>query len=417
MGPSAPSDPLPVSLERVRAAAAALRGRVARTPLVPAPKLAGLEDHPVYLKLENLQYTGSFKIRGATVRIDALRNDPTRRGVVAASAGNHAQGVAWAARAAGLPATIVMPAAAPPVKVSATAALGATVVLHGTDYAEAESRAQEIARTEGRVFIHPFDDPDVIAGQGTVGLEILEDLPDVANVVAGVGGGGLVSGLAVAMQAALHRPVRVIGVQPSGASTLAASLERGSIVAGPRPRTFADGLATRHVGALPFAIAQRLGVRAIDVDDRSIARAIFWLLERAKILAEGAGAAALAGVMARPDLLLPGPVVVVVSGGNLDPFVLDRVLWVGLVGEGRLLRLSAPLADVPGRLVDFLSIAAEARANVRQILHERESPGRDPSSVGVEVELEVRDAAHADEVTAAYERRGWAVRRVPLEPE
>jgi threonine dehydratase len=408
-----PSQSSAVTLAAVRAAAASIKGQVRRTPLIRGPRFPGLPDVELYLKLENLQETGAFKLRGATNRIAQLTAEQAKRGVIAASAGNHAQGVAVAARARGIPATIVMAESASPMKVSATRALGAEVVLYGQDYEEAHEEATRRAAVGSLTYIHPFDDPFVIAGQGTVGLEILEDLPDVRRVVVGVGGGGLLSGITVAIKS--QRPeVEMVAVQPNGADTLRASLREGRVVVGSRPSTVADGLATRHVGELPLKILEHFGVTAVAVDDRTIARASFLLLEQSKVLAEGAGAAPLAALLEHPELARDGPVVLVVSGGNIDPFVLDRILWIGLAAEGRLLRLRASLRDAPGRLAEFLKVAADAHANVRSIVHDRESPDRPPGEVVVELELEVRDRPHADEVLGAYRARGWPVEQVPI---
>jgi threonine dehydratase len=403
--------PLPVSLADVESAARELAGKVVRTPLVRAPRFAGLRDVPVYLKLENLQYTSSFKIRGATNRIAQLTPEEARRGVVTASAGNHAQGVAWAARARGVAATIVMAEHASPIKVSQTRALGAKVILHGADYDEAHEYSVRLAEEEHLAYVHPYDDRFVVAGQGTIGLEILDDLPDVRRIVAGVGGGGLLSGITAAVRGRGSR-AEIVGVQPKGSDNLRPSLREGRVVLGGRPNTFADGLATRQIGDLPFQILSSAGVRAVAVDDRTIARATFLLLEQAKLLAEGAGAIGLAALLEDDALLEDGPVVLVVSGGNLDPFLLDRILFIGLAAEGRLLRFRTPLRDEPGQLEKFLSVAARAGANVRHILHGRESPDRPPGEVTVEVELEVRDAAHGDAVESAYRQAGWSVVRV-----
>jgi threonine dehydratase len=406
---------LPVTLSDIEAAAREIAGKVVRTPLILAPRFPGLPDIPMYLKLENLQRTGAFKLRGATYRIAQLTPEEARRGVVTASAGNHALGVAWAARARGVPATIVMAENASPLKVSFTQALGARVILHGEDYDDAHDHSVRLAADEHLTYVHPYDDRFVIAGQGTVGLEILDDLPGVRRIVAGVGGGGLLSGIAAAVRGRGSQ-AEVVGVQPKGADNLRPSLAEGRVVLGPRPSTFADGLATRQIGELPLRILKASGARAVTVDDRTIARASFLLLEQAKVLAEGAGATPLAGLLEHRELSEDGPVVLVVSGGNLDPFLLDRILFIGLAAEGRLLRLRAALRDVPGRLEEFLSVAASESANVRHILHGRESPDRPPGEVTVEVELEVRDVAHGDAVEAAYRRNGWAVERIPSAP-
>lgn len=404
----------PVPFEQIRTAARELAGQVRRTPLLRAPPFPGLEGMELYLKLENLQWTGSFKLRGALNCLAHLPPETARRGVVAASAGNHAQGVAFAGRARGVPVTIVMPRTASPLKISATRALGATVILEGANFDEAKEYARQLSGQEGRAFIPAFDDPAVIAGQGTVGLEIFEELPTTQAVVAGVGGGGLLAGVAVAARAMGGPQVRIIGVQPRGADSFRPSLAEGRIVTAPPPTTFADGLATREVGRLPLEILRWARAEAWVVDDAEIARASFLLLEQAKLLAEGAGAAPLAGLLARKGETIEGPVVAIVSGGNLDPFVLDRILWYGLVAEGRLLRLHTVLGDVPGRLNGFLQVAAGLGANIRQIRHEREVPGGSPSDVGVEVELEVEGPEHALRIVAAYGEAGWSVRPIAL---
>ncbi|MCI4364855.1 MAG: threonine ammonia-lyase [Thermoplasmata archaeon] len=403
----------PVPLSAIEAAARTIAGKVQRTPLVRAPQFPGFPTTEIYLKLENLQWTGAFKLRGALNKILGLSPEEAARGVVAASAGNHSQGVAWAARARGIPATIVMPENASPLKVSRTRALGARVVLHGADYEEAHEHSMRLAAETGATYVHPFDDAAVIAGQGTVGLEILDDLPGVRRIVVGVGGGGLLAGIAAAVRGR-GSTADLVGIQPAGADTLRASLAEGRVVVGSRPTTFADGLATRHIGNLPLQILQASKARALVADDRTIARASFLLLEHAKVLAEGAGATPLAGVIEHSELLADGPVVLVVSGGNLDPFVLDRILFIGLAAEGRLLRVRAPLKDVPGALEQFLDVARTEAANVRHILHGRESPDRPPGEVTVEVELEVRDAEHGEQVLRAYRDRGWPVERVSL---
>lgn len=407
------SGPREVRLEDVGAAAQRILGVVRRTPLIEAPPIPGLPATGVYLKLENLQPIGAFKLRGAANKILSLSSEEAAHGVIAASSGNHAQGVAYAARYRGISATIVMPLGASPAKVSATRALGARVVFHGGDFEEADEEALRLSKAEGLVYVHPFNDPAVIAGQGTVALEILEDLPKTRRIIAGVGGGGLLAGITVAAKE-MDPAVEIVGVQSTGADTLRASMDQGRVVVGGGPNTFADGLATRNIGDLPFRIFQHFGIKAFSVDDRSIARSVFLLLENAKLLAEGAGAAPLAAALAHPEILQDGPTVLVISGGNLDMLLLDQILRVGLSTEGRLLRIRAPLRDKPGQLAELLGVAAGRSANVRQILHDRESSGRSPGEVTVEVELEVRDAAHASEVLQAYRDKGWNVVRVTV---
>lgn len=410
-----PDAPMPVRVEEIEQARRTIADSIVTTPLIRAPRFPGLPDVPVYLKLENFQRTGAFKLRGATNRIAQLTPEQARRGVIAASAGNHALGVAWAARARGVPATIVVAETASPFKVSLTRSLGARVILHGSDYDEAHDYSVKLAEEEQLTYVHPYDDRFIIAGQGTVGLEILDALPDVRRILVGVGGGGLFAGIAAAVRGR-GSTAELVGVQPKGCDNLRPSLERGRVVVGGRPATFADGLATRQIGDLPFQILQAAKARAVTVDDRTIARAAFLLLEQVKVLAEGAGATPLAGLLEHPDLAADGPVVLVVSGGNIDPFLLDRILFIGLAAEGRLLRLRAPLKDQPGRLEEFLHVAAQSGANVRQIFHGRESPDRPPGEVTVELELEVRDAAQGDAVEAEYRAHGWPVERVPLGP-
>lgn len=410
------ADPLPVKLEDVRAAAQRISGVVRRTPLVPAPSIPGLPPTGVYLKLESLQPIGAFKLRGATNRILSLSGEEAAHGVVAASSGNHAQGVAYAARHRGIPATIVMPRGATPSKVSATKALGARVVFHGSDFEEADEEALRLSRDDGLVYVHPFQDPAIIAGQGTVALEILEDLPTTRRIIAGVGGGGLLAGITVAAKGT-NPDVEIVGVQPAGADTLRSSMEQHRVVEGGPPKTFADGLATRHIGDQPFRIFEHFGIKAIAVDDLAIARAVFLLLDSAKLVAEGAGAAPLAAVLEHPELLENGPTVLVLSGGNIDPFLLDRILSIGLWSEGRLMRIRTAVRDKPGQLATMLSIAANLSANVREVIHDRESPDRPPGEVVVELEFEVRDRAHAAEVLQAFRDKGWNVLSVgPREP-
>jgi threonine dehydratase len=404
-------DSLPVRLEDVGAAAQRISGVALRTPLIQAPNIPGLPASGVYLKLENVQRIGAFKIRGAANKILSLSPEEAAHGVVAASAGNHSQGVAYAARYRGVPATIVMPRGASPSKVSSTRALGARVVLYGSEFEEADQEALRLSREEGFVYVHPFNDPTVIAGQGTIALEILEDLPTTRRIIAGVGGGGLLAGITVAAKQ-MDSAVEIVGVQPSGSDTLRASMEQGKIVVGGKPNTFADGLATRQIGELPFQIFEHFGIKAVSVDDRTIARAVFLLLQYAKQFTEGAGAVPLAAVLEHPELLEGGPTVLVISGGNLDPFLLDRILWIGLSGEGRLLRIRAPVRDKPGQLAELLGVAAGLAANVRHIEHDRDSPDRPPGEVTVEVELEVRDEGHAAEVLRAYRDKGWHVTTV-----
>ena len=402
---------LPIGLEDVRTAARRITGVVRRTPLIPAPAIPGLPTAGVYLKLESLQPIGAFKLRGATNRILSLSAEVASRGVVTASSGNHAQGVAYAARHRGIPATVVMPRRASPSKVSATRALGARVVLHGNDFEDAHEEALRLSARDGLAYVHPFQDPEIIAGQGTIALEILEDLPTTRQIIAGVGGGGLLAGITVAAKG-VNPDVEIVGVQSSGADTLRPSLEHHRIIEGGPPTTFADGLATRRIGDRPFAIFEHFGIKAVAVDDRAIARAVFLLLDRAKLLAEGGGAAPLAAVLEHPELLERGPTVLVLSGGNIDPILLESILSIGLSSEDRLLRVRASLRDKPGELAALLAAAAELSANVRDVRHERGPTDQAPGEVAVEIEFQVRDRAHAEELMRALSEKGWHVSSV-----
>ncbi|MCI4349267.1 MAG: pyridoxal-phosphate dependent enzyme [Thermoplasmata archaeon] len=298
-------------------ARAVVRSVILRTPLIAAPSLPGIPDGRVFLKLENLQRSGSFKLRGAYHKIATLSPAERTRGVIAASGGNHAIGVAWAAREAGTQATVVVPKRASPLKVRRARELGATVVQSGADYAEAHDTARRRSLREGLAMVEPFDDPAIIAGQGTIGLEILEDLPNVRSILAGVGGGGLLAGIGVGSRTSGRDP-QLFGVQPAGSATFGASLRLGTIVERGLPTTIADGLATRRIGDLTFAILRRLRARSLVVEDGAIARAALALLDRGSIVAEPAAAAPLAALLRHPEIARRGPVVLVISGGNID---------------------------------------------------------------------------------------------------
>ncbi|HLE95875.1 MAG TPA: threonine ammonia-lyase [Candidatus Thermoplasmatota archaeon] len=396
----------------IEAARARIQGIVHRTPLSPSASASDLVGADVHLKLENLQRTGSFKVRGAANRILTLPDDARRKGVVAASAGNHAQGVALAARSAGIPSWIVMPKGAPLAKAEAVRGYGAILELHGRDYNEAESRAFEIQKDTGAAFVHAFDDAAVIAGQGTIGLEIVEDLPDVDTVVVAIGGGGLISGIASAVKE-LRPRTRVVGVVPDGAASLPLSLRKGEIVTIERTQTIADGLATRRVGRTPFDIIRANVDEVAVVTDDDIAAAILFLLERAKNVVEGAGAAALAALLAGKVRVRDGEkIAVVVSGGNIDVNLLDTIIQRGLAMSGRRLRLATVLPDRPGALADLLALVADVGANIHGVEHDR---GRVDVSIGqaeVALDLDTRGPAHVDEVLGALKAHGYPVRRL-----
>ncbi len=379
------------------------------TPCEPSYTYSGMTGADVYLKLENLQRTGAFKIRGATNRIATLGPDEKGAGVVTASAGNHAQGVALAASRMGVDAKIVMPEYAPISKLKATRSYGAEVVLSGVDYDEAADRAHGIEREEGRTYVHAFDDPYVMAGQGTVGLEILEDCPEVDTVVVSIGGGGLISGIAVAIKEQ-YPDVRVIGVQSEGAASAAAALETGEITTLEGVDTIADGIATRQIGGETFEVIDEYVDEVITVPDSEIAMAVVYLLERSKTLVEGAGAVSLAALLFDHIAYEEGETIVpVLSGGNIDLNTLTTVIVRGLVETGRYLKIRTVLEDRPGALEDLLVILSEHRANIYAIQHDRTSRDIGMSDTEVEIDLETRGPDHVAEVIAAMEEAGYLV--------
>ncbi len=392
---TAPPVPL-VGLGDVRAARELLAGVSRTTPLEGSRALSTAVGGPAYLKCENLQRTGSFKIRGAYVRIARLTDAERARGVVAASAGNHAQGVALAAQLLGCPSTVFMPQAAPLPKVAATRAYGAQVLLHGTTVDEALREAARFGERTGAVLIHPFDHADVIAGQGTVGLEVLEQCPDVRTVVVCTGGGGLVSGIAVALKA--QRPdVHVVAAQATGAAAFPGSLRAGHPVALDTMTTLADGIAVGRPGEVTFAHVRDLVDRVVCVDDDAISRALLLCLERAKLVVEPAGAAAVAAVMQDPGTFEP-PVVAVVSGGNIDPLLLSKVIRHGLIAAGRFLSLRVRIPDRPGELARLLGVLAASGANLLNVEHQRTGKGLHLDEVEVELQMETRGRDHGDAV-------------------
>ncbi|HUI27028.1 MAG TPA: threonine ammonia-lyase [Candidatus Kryptonia bacterium] len=376
------------------------------TPLDLSATFSGLCRRQIYLKLENLQKTGSFKVRGALNKIQLLDDAARARGVVTASAGNHAQGVAYAAQRAGVPVTVVMPETASISKVAATGGYGARVVLAGRDYTEAYARAIELARQQHATFVHAFDDRDVIAGQGTLGLELLDQLPDVDTVVVPVGGGGLLAGVASALRGAGLR-VRIIAVQAAGASSLLPSIRAGHRVELTAVDTIADGLATRAIGAIPFEMVRAAIDDAVEVSDAEIADAVLLLLERAKTVVEGAGAVGLAACLAGRLPATASNVAVIVSGGNIDTNLLDRIINLGLVEEGRLFRFTTRLSDRPGELQRLVTCVAACRANIHQISHERAQPGLALTQASVTLELETRGRDHIAEIERALAAAGF----------
>ena len=399
------------TLADIEAARKRLQGIVHRTPITPSATFSSRTGADVTLKLENLQRTGSFKIRGAYNKIASLSPSERARGVVAASAGNHAQGVALGARLAGTSSVIVMPERASLAKAEAVRGYGAELHLHGRDYNEAEAKALAIGAERGLAFVHAFNDSHVIAGQGTLGLEILEDIPDVDTVVVPVGGGGLAAGIALAIKA--KRPeVRIVAAEPTGAAKLADCLRKGSVVPLASVNTIADGLAARRIGDLCFQAIQKHVTDIVDVTDDDIALAILMLMERAKTLVEGAGAVGLAAMLSGRVKVRPGEkVCVLLSGGNIDVTLLDQILQRGLAQTGRALRLRTVLEDRPGALRDLLALLAAEGANVESIEHDRTRRDVALGKAVVELRLDTRGAEHSQRVLSALAERGYNVER------
>jgi threonine dehydratase len=396
-----------VGLDEVEAAQRLLADVVRTTPLEPCRPLTAKLGGPAWLKCENLQRAGSYKVRGAYVRISRLSAEEKARGVVAASAGNHAQGVALAAGLCGTQATVFMPIGAPLPKVAATKGYGARIELVGATVDEALVAAQEFAHRTGAVFIHPFDHPDVIAGQGTVALEILQQCPEVQTIITGIGGGGLISGMAVVAKA-LRPDIRLIGVQAAGAAAMSASLRAGAPVRIPTVATIADGIAVGRPGDLTFAHVSKLVDEVVTVTDEEISRGLLMLLERGKMVAEPAGSVGVAALLA--DVVqVRTPVVAVVSGGNIDPLLLLRVIERGLVSAGRYLHVTVRCADRPGQLASMLSLIADQRANVLDVAHQRHDPRLHLGEVEVALSVETRGAEHSDRLIGALRAAGYHV--------
>jgi threonine dehydratase len=397
------------TLAEFEEAAQALRGIIARTPIDQSLHLTEVLGVPVHLKLENLQRTGSFKIRGATFRLSRLTAEERARGVVAASAGNHAQGVALAAQQLGIAATIFMPLGVPVPKLLATRGYGADVVLEGATVETPLRLAAEFAERTGAVLIHPFDHPDIVRGQGTLGLELFDDVPDLATVVVGIGGGGLAAGVAAAVKAraaAVGRTVRVVGVQAENSAAYPSSLAAGQPLEVATRPTIADGIAVARPGDLPFALIREFVDEVVTVSEDDIARALLVLLERAKQVVEPAGAAGVAAILAG---LVPaeGPTVSILSGGNIDPLLLQRVVAHGLAASDRYMTLRIPLPDRPGQLARVSELLAHAGANVIEVLHTRHGQGLQISEVYLQLSVETRGADHRELVIATLEGAGF----------
>ncbi|MEU4891189.1 threonine ammonia-lyase [Streptomyces sp. NPDC044780] len=396
-----------VTLDDVRRAQKTLSGVSRLTVLEGSRYLSGLVGSPVHFKCENLQRTGSFKLRGAYVRISGLSSGERAAGVVAASAGNHAQGVALAASLLGVRSTVLMPEGAPLPKIAATREYGAEVLLRGQIVDETMRAAREYAERTGAIFIHPFDHQDIIAGQGTVGLEILEQCPEVRTVVVGIGGGGLAAGVAVAVKA-LRPDVRVVGVQAEGAAAYPPSLAAGRPVTLDAPVTMADGIRVGRPGDVPFQIIEELVDEVRTVTEDELSSALLLCLERAKLVVEPAGASPVAALLSAPGSF-EGPVVAVLSGGNVDPLLMQRVLRHGMAAAGRYLSLRLRLTDRPGALATLLGVLSTLDANVLDVGHVRTNPRLGLSEAEVELHLETKGPEHCAEVREALRGAGYTV--------
>lgn len=393
-----------ISMELLRDARCVLSPVINLTPMIPAKGF--VPDCRFYLKADCLQKTGAFKLRGAYYKLSTLTDEEKARGVIACSAGNHAQGVAFAARDMGIPATICIPAGAPLSKIEATRSYGANVVLVPGVYDDAHAEAVHLRDEQGLTFIHPFDDERVMAGQGTIGLEIAEQLPDVDAVLVPIGGGGLIAGVASALRQ-LKPACRIIGVQAAGAASMADSLRAGHILTLPEVHTVADGIQVKTPGEKTFAICREAVDEVVTVGEAEIASAILTVLERQKLMVEGAGAVGVAAAMYGELDLRGKTVCALLSGGNLDVTMLERIITRGLAREGRTVGFSTVLPDRPRALAGLLGIVSELGANVLEVSHERSSLKADLGSTVVHLLVETRNRAHVDELFDALYREGY----------
>jgi threonine dehydratase len=395
-----------VTLQDVQSAAARIAGAVARTPCLRSETLSRIAKADVWVKFENLQFTASFKERGALNTLLQLSPEERKRGVIAMSAGNHAQGVAYHAGRLGIPATIVMPSFTPNTKVAHTRGHGATVVLHGSTLAEAATEAHRLAAENKYVFVHPYDDPRIIAGQGTMALEMLEDAPEIDTIVVPVGGGGMIAGIAVAAKG-LKPDLRMIGVESAGYSAMRQLLAGEPVTAG--GDTIAEGIAVRDIGKLPLEIAAALLDRVVSVDEVAIERAIALFIEVEKTVTEGAGATGLAALLAYPELFTGRKVGIVLSGGNIDTRLLASVLLRGLVRDGRIVRLRLMIGDAPGQLARVATVIGRLGGNIVEVQHQRLF-GVVAKATELDVTVETRDKNHFKELVSGLNTEGFTVR-------
>ena len=402
---------MPVTLSDIRAARRRIAGGVLLSPCPASIPLSEITGAQIVCKLENFQRTGSFKERGARNALKLLPNAARRRGVIAASAGNHALGLAYHGKLLGIRVTVVMPDYAPLIKITTCERLGARVLIRGRDFAEARREAETLIASEGLTYIHGFDAPEIIAGQGTLGLEILEQVPDVDAIVCPVGGGGLMAGLSVAVKS-LRPRTKLIGVESVATKNFSAALRAGHPVTRPWRATLADGLATLTVGVNAFALARGRVDKTVCVKEDAIALAILRMLELEKTVVEGAGAAPLAAMISGQLPELRGKkVVLVVGGGNIDPAILSRVIEQGLVHDGRLSRFTATISDRPGGLAELSRVIATAGASIKDIAHERAFSGPDVSAVRVVCTVETRDRRHVGTLRRALRKAGFGIEK------
>ena len=403
-----------IALADILAARERLRNHIYYSPCARSEMLSALTGQQLYLKLDNLQMTGSFKERGALNRLSLLTPEEAARGVVAASAGNHAQGVAYHATRLGIRAVIVMPLATPLVKVTATRGFGAEVILHGANYDEACAEATRLCEAQHMVFLHPFDDLAVMAGQGTLALEMLEQIPDLDAVVVPIGGGGLIAGIATAIKQT-DRRIRVIGVETARLPSMQQALQHGGPLTIEAATTIADGIAVRRAGDLTYPVVAQYVDEIVTVDEDEIAAAILMLLEREKTLAEGAGAAALAAMLQHKTSLSQTPgkhVGVLVCGGNIDVTLLSRIIERGMVQDGRMILLRIHLLDKPGALADLTTLIAGHRANIVNTLYNRAYYGVNLGDTAIDITLETRGREQVTELLAALTAAGYKHTRV-----
>ncbi len=395
-----------LTLDKIYHAAFVLREVIRETDLIPAPKIN--PEAQVYLKTENLQVTGSFKVRGAYYKMSLLSPEEKEKGVIACSAGNHAQGVALAAQKSHIPATICIPDGAPISKVENTKSYGAKVELVKGVYDDAYARACQLQKETGLTFIHPFNDPDVIAGQGTIGLELLDQLPDVEAVIVPVGGGGLISGVAYAIKS-LNPTCKVYGVQAAGAPSMQRSIKEGKPTELSGVSTFADGIAVKCPGDLTYEMVSQYVDEVVTVTDDEVATAVLALIEQQKLIAEGAGAVAVAAAMFNKVDIKGKKVICLVSGGNIDVTILSRVLNRGLLKSGRVADMTIELADRPGQLKEIATIVADHGGNVIHVRHDHGGTDTDINGCYLSLQMETRNHAHIEEIRNAIAAKGYTI--------